>query len=332
MDERNKLIEIKNLKTYFPVKRTVIDAVTKKPQKYVKAVDDVSFNIYENEILGLVGESGCGKSTLSKTILRLNDSVEGTVIFNGQNITNLNNREMKPFRKDMQMVFQDPYSSLDPRVTVGDMLKTELLYHNICPKEEIEDKASFILSEVGMDKEALKRYPSEFSGGQRQRIAIARALAVNPKFIIADEPVSALDVSIQAQILNLLKVLQKGHNLTILFITHNLSVVRYISDRICVMYLGKIVEIGQKDDVFEKRLHPYTDILFRSEPDLDPRRREEKALIEGNPPSPIDIPSGCRFNPRCPFASERCKNEEPQLEDVGNGHLVACFNYSDKSI
>ncbi|MBQ9421667.1 MAG: ABC transporter ATP-binding protein [Lachnospiraceae bacterium] len=331
MAEQKKLVETEHLKTYFPIKRKILDYVARKPQKYVKAVDDISIEVYENEILGLVGESGCGKSTLARTILRLNDPTDGKIEFNGTDITHMSNKELKPMRRNMQMVFQDPYSSLDPRVTIGDMLKTELLYHNLCKPEQVHQRILDILTEVGMDEEATKRYPSEFSGGQRQRIAIARALAVDPQLVIADEPVSALDVSIQAQILNLLKVLRKDHNLTILFITHDLSVVRHISDRICVMYLGKVVELGETEDVFNQRLHPYTDILLRSAPSLDPRNRAKKALIEGNPPSPIDLPPGCRFNPRCPYATEECRTTEPELKDVGNKHWVACYHYQDHS-
>ena len=326
-EERKKLVEIKHLVKYFPIPRKITDVVSHKSQKSVKAVDDVTLDIYEDEILALVGESGCGKSSFARTIIRLYDPDSGQIIMNGQDITKLSKRDLRPIKKNSQMVFQDPYSSLNPRIMVGDMLREEFLYHNICPPEEVESKITDILDKVGLSQDAKDRFPSEFSGGQRQRIGIARALAVNPRLLIADEPVSALDISIQAQILNLLKDLQKEYSLTILFISHNLNVVYYIADRVAVMYLGKIVELGTTRDIYQNPLHPYTDILIKSSPNLDPRKREEAPAINGNPPSPIDIPPGCRFAKRCPFATDICHSKLPELKEITPGHTCACHRY-----
>jgi len=327
MSEAKKLVEIKHLKKNFPIPRKITDVLTHKPAKSVKAVDDISIDIYEDEILALVGESGCGKSSFARTIIRLYDPDSGEIIMNGKDITKLSRSELRPLKKDSQMVFQDPYSSLNPRMTVGDMLKEEFLYHHICSKEEVNGKIADILEKVGLSQDAADRFPSEFSGGQRQRIGIARALAVNPKFLVTDEPVSALDISIQAQILNLLKELQKEYSLTILFISHNLNVVYYIADRVAVMYLGKIMELGSTRDIYGNPLHPYTNILIKSSPNLDPRKRDEAPAIQGNPPSPIDVPPGCRFASRCPKAKDICFKEMPELKEIQPGHICACHLY-----
>ncbi len=327
-EERKKLLEIKHLKKYFPIPRKITEVLSKKPQKSVKAVDDITLDIYEDEILALVGESGCGKSSFARTIIRLYDPDSGQIIMDGKDITKMSKKELRPLKRNSQMVFQDPYSSLNPRMMVGDMLKEEFLYHHICEPSEVDGKIKDILEKVGLSDDAIDRFPSEFSGGQRQRIGIARALAVNPKFLVTDEPVSALDISIQAQILNLLKELQKEYSLTILFISHNLNVVYYIADRVAVMYLGKIVELGDTKDIYSKPLHPYTDILIRSSPNLDPRKREEAPAINGNPPSPIDIPPGCRFAQRCPFAKDICHKELPELKEIYPGHMCACHRYN----
>lgn len=319
-----KLLEIRNLRKVFPVSRPILDVMMRRPQKYVKSVDDVSADIYEKEILALVGESGCGKSTFARTVIRLYHPDSGQIVFNGQDITALKGKDLRDVRRQMQMVFQDPYSSLNPRTLIRDLFKEELLYHHMCTKDEVREKSIELLKMVEMGEHMLDRFPSELSGGQRQRIGIARALALNPRFLITDEPVSALDVSIQAQILNLLQKLKQELGLTILFISHDLRVVRYLADRVAVMYLGKIVEQGSTEEVYENPLHPYTEILIRSSPNLDPRMRSETTLIEGNPPSPIDIPKGCRFCERCPRAVEICFQEEPQLLETESGHFSAC--------
>lgn len=324
-----KILSVKNLKKFFTISKSVTDVILHKPQKFIKAVDDISLDIYQKEIIALVGESGCGKSSFARTIIRLYNPDSGEIVFNGQDITRLSRNNLRSINKEMQMVFQDPYSSLNPRVLIGDMLKDELLYHNICNKEEVKENSIQLMERVGLSSDALSRFPSEFSGGQRQRIGIARAIALKPKFLITDEPVSALDVSIQAQILNLLQKLQEDFGLTILFISHDLRVVNYIADRVAVMYLGKIVEIGDTDEIYENPQHPYTSILLKSSPNLDPRIREEKPLIEGNPPSPIDIPIGCRFRNRCPKAIKICFEQEPKLLKIEDGHYCAChlINY-----
>jgi peptide/nickel transport system ATP-binding protein len=317
------LVIVYRLKKYFPVKgifRTV---------GWVRAVDDVSFIIPKGKTLGLVGESGSGKTTVGRLILRLIEPTAGHIFFEGRDIFKLSRREVKEFRKKAQMVFQDPYGSLNPRMTVYDIIMEALKVHRI----EVEDPYSYIVSlleEVGLNETHVYRYPHEFSGGQRQRIAIARALAVNPEFMVLDEPTSALDVSVQAQILNLLKELQARRGLTYLFISHDLGVVRYMSDYIAVMYLGKIVELGPAEEVFEKPLHPYTQMLLASIPIPDPRKAREKRAIKivGEPPSPINPPPGCRFHPRCPKAVERCRREEPPLVEAERGHWVACWLYS----
>lgn len=327
MNTSDVLIDMRNLYKYFPLKQSIADAIAKKPKRSVKAVDNISLQIYKNEILSLVGESGCGKSSFARTVIRLYEPDRGSIFYDGHDITHLKDNEMREYRKKMQMVFQDPYSSLNPRMKVQTMLEEILRFHHICKKEEMADYMSHLMEITGLPESALDRYPDEFSGGQRQRIGIARALAVSPEFIIADEPVSALDVSIQVQILNLLLDLQKKNGLSLLFISHNLSVVRYISDRIAVMYMGKIMELGSADEVYDLHMHPYTEVLFKSAPNIDPRVRPGKPVIEGNPPSPIDVLSGCRFCQRCHYAKGLCFEREPELKEVSPGHFCACYRY-----
>ena len=310
------LVEVQDLKQYFPVKTGFMK------NTYLKAVDGVSFAIRPGETLGLVGESGCGKTTVGRTLLRLYEPTGGKVLFNGEEVTNKN---ITALRKEMQMVFQDPYSSLDPRMTVEDIIGEPLDVHKLyTSKAERRDKILHLMELVGLNAEHATRYAHEFSGGQRQRIGIARALAVDPKFIVCDEPVSALDVSVQSQVLNLLKDIQAQYGLTYLFISHDLSVVRFISNRVCVMFLGKICEIGDSALIYEKPLHPYTKFLMNAIPIADPHlREEEKTLLEGEIPSPINPPKGCRFHTRCPYATEKCRTEEPALREV-EGRRVAC--------
>ncbi len=327
MVEQEILIRIKNLYKSFPIKRKITDVIMNEPQREVKAVDGVSLDIMKNEIISLVGESGCGKSSLARTIIRLYEPDRGEIIYNDTDIAHYSHKKMQEYRNKMQMVFQDPYSSLNPRMRIREVLTEELLFHKICTKNNVQKKVLEIIKQVGLPDTALDRFPSEFSGGQRQRIGIARALAVNPEFIIADEPVSALDVSIQAQILNLLLELQKNYGLSILFISHDLRVVNYISDRVAVMYLGKIVEIGTAKDIYNNYLHPYTEVLLKSAPNIDPRIRTSKPIIEGNPPSPIDVLPGCRFCKRCKYAKSICFEEEPALKEIEDGHFCACYRY-----
>lgn len=322
--DRKILVQTNNLCKRFLIKRTLFDAIAKKPVKTLRAVDDVSIDIYVGENLGLVGESGCGKSTLARTIIRLYEPDDGKIFFNGKNLTDMNKNELRKERKNFQMIFQDPYSSLNPRMSIREILEEELTFHKVCTKKDMDRRIIELLEMVGLGKDMADRFPGEFSGGQRQRVGIARAIALNPKFIIADEPVSALDVSIQAQIINLLEELQKKLDLTILFISHDLRVVKYITHRVAVMYLGKIVELSDTDELYDNPLHPYTKVLLKASPNLDPRIREEKNLIEGDPPSPIDLPKGCRFNPRCTYASDICFQQEPKLEEKKKGHFVAC--------
>lgn len=323
--EENNLIEVNNIYKHFPIKRKISDVIMGRKLREVKAVDGISLNIRKNEILSLVGESGCGKSTFARTLIRLYEPDRGEIMYDGKDIAHDNRSMLKDYNKKMQMVFQDPYSSLNPRMKIGDIFEEELAFHHICRKEEMKEHIRQIIEKVGLPESALDRYPSEFSGGQRQRIGIARAIAVNPEFMIADEPVSALDVSIQAQILNLLLNLQKEYGLTILFISHDLRVVNYISDRVAVMYLGKIVELGTAKQIYDHYLHPYTEVLLKSAPNLDPRVRLEKPMIEGNPPSPIDLPNGCRFCKRCKKAKGLCFEEEPPLKEMEPGHFCACY-------
>jgi oligopeptide/dipeptide ABC transporter ATP-binding protein len=315
------LLEVKNLKKYFPVKAGIF----KRTVDHVKAVDDISFTVKEGETLGLVGESGCGKSTTGRTILRLLEATAGKVIFEGKSVMDLDKKEMRAIRRDMQIIFQDPYASLNPRMTVADIVGEPLDIHKLAKnKEERNEKVKEILENVGLGAEYMNRYPHEFSGGQRQRIGVARALAVDPKLIIADEPVSALDVSVQAQVVNLLQDLQKEYGLTFLFIAHDLSVVKHISDRVAVMYLGKIVELTDKKELFKNPIHPYTQSLLSAIPEADPKKKKDRIILEGDVPSPVDPPSGCRFHPRCPKAFEPCSVKEPEFKEYGDGHFAAC--------
>lgn len=321
MGEEKKILEVKNMKKYFPVKTGVF----RKTTGYVKAVDDVSFYIREGETLGLVGESGCGKSTTGAVILRLLDATDGEVIFGGKDILALNRREMREIRKEMQIIFQDPYASLNPRMTVEEIVGEPLVIHKmVSSKKEKKEKVVELLENVGLTADQMSRFPHEFSGGQRQRIGIARALAVGPKLIIADEPVSALDVSIQAQVINLLQELQEEFGLTYLFIAHDLSVVKHISNRVAVMYLGKIVEITGKYDLYDNPLHPYTRSLLSAIPLPEPGKKKERIILEGDVPSPVDPPAGCHFHPRCPMAKDICREKTPVLKEYTPGHFASC--------
>jgi peptide/nickel transport system ATP-binding protein len=318
------LVQVQDLKVYFPIRSGI---VIERRVGDVKAVDGVSFEIRRSETLGLVGESGCGKSTLGRTILRLYDPTEGSILFEGKDLAHLSGDELRRLRRRMQMVFQDPYSSLNPRQSVGNILAEPMLVHDIARGKQAEKRARELIDVVGLPKGSINRYPHEFSGGQRQRIGLARALALNPDLIVADEPVSALDVSIQAQIINLLEDLQEQFDLTYLFIAHDLAVVRHISDRIVVMYLGKIVEISSSEELYTTPLHPYTRALLSSVPIPDPavEKDRERILLQGDLPSPANPPAGCRFHTRCPYAqAERCQDEVPELRVLRSGHLAAC--------
>lgn len=318
--EREKLLEIKNLKKYFPVKRVPF----KSKASQVKAVDGVSVDVFAGETLGIVGESGSGKSTLGRTILRLMDPTEGEIIFEGNNLERLSNRQLNDYRKHMQMVFQDPFASLNPRMRVKDLVGEPLALQKKLTKAERAKKVIDIIEKVGLTKESLTKFPHEFSGGQRQRIGIARALSMNPKFIIADEPVSALDVSVQSQVLNLMMDLQDEFKLTYLFISHDLSVVRHISDRVGVMYLGRIVEIGPKKNIYANPLHPYTQALLSSIPVANFDIKRDRIQLGGEPPSPSNPPSGCAFHTRCSHAFDRCSIDRPELVQQSTGQYVAC--------
>lgn len=325
-----KLLEVKNLMKHFPIKGGVL----MREVAQVHAVDGVSFSVEKGQTLGVVGESGCGKSTLGKTLLKLHDITDGQVEFQGQNITEFSRDEMRPLRRDMQIIFQDPFFSLNPRHTIEQIMLEPLLIHKIGKNYEERIKiASDVLETCGMRaKTTLNRYPHEFSGGQRQRIGIARALILNPKLIIADEPVSALDVSVQSQVLNLLKKLQKDFDLTYVFISHDLAVVQYISSHILVMYLGQVVEYTDRDSLYKNTKHPYTQALISAIPVPDPETHIDRVVLQGDVPSPIDPPSGCRFHTRCPKATERCKNEIPQLKNLGSEEKfqwVACHLYDE---
>jgi len=318
--ENRKLIEIKNLKKYFPIKTSALQ------KSYVQAVDDVSFYINRGETLGLVGESGCGKTTLGRTVLRLHEPTEGSIIYDGKDITNVN---MTPYRKKLQIIFQDPYASLDPRMTVGDIIGEPLDIHNMCAdKTERQERIYEMLKTVGLNTEHANRFPHEFSGGQRQRVGIARALAVDPEFIVCDEPISALDVSIQAQIVNMLEDLQESKGFTYLFIAHDLSVVKHISDRIGVMYLGHMVELTTSSDLYNNPLHPYTQTLLSAIPIADPvaSRNTKRIILQGDIPSPVNPPSGCTFRTRCPYAMPECAERAPEFVEKEPGHFVACHN------
>jgi oligopeptide/dipeptide ABC transporter ATP-binding protein len=317
----SQFILVKNLKKYFPVKGGVLQRTV----AWVQALDDVSFDIREGETLGLVGESGCGKTTVGRTMLRLVEPTAGEVYLDGRNVFNLKGSEMKAIRRDMQIIFQDPYASLDPRMPIGESVMEGLNIHNVGnPKERFEVVIQ-TLRKVGLEDYHARRYPHEFSGGQRQRIGIARALALRPRFIVCDEPVSALDVSIQSQVLNILKDLQHEFHLTYLFIAHNLSVVEHISDRVAVMYLGKMVELTGREELFRNPLHPYTQALMSAIPMPDPRLKRERIILKGDVPSPLRPPSGCRFHPRCPVAMDICSHQEPVFKQVSPDHSVACW-------
>ncbi|WP_286207153.1 dipeptide ABC transporter ATP-binding protein [Thermomicrobium sp. CFH 73360] len=324
--QREVLLDVRNLKMYFPLTRGII---LQRRVGWVKAVDDISFRIYRGETLGLVGESGCGKSTTGRAILQLYKPTAGQVLFNGVDLTKLPPGEMRKMRRHMQMIFQDPYASLNPRMTVGSIIAEPMQIHKLVPKEQRNQRVQELLEVVGLNPYFANRYPHEFSGGQRQRIGIARALAANPEFIVADEPVSALDVSIQAQIINLLEELQEKFHLTYLFIAHDLSVVRHISDRVAVMYLGKIVELADRNALYDDPLHPYTKALLSAVPIPDPKieKKRERIILTGDVPSPINPPAGCRFHTRCPYAMDVCAKVEPRFVDQGGGHYVACHLY-----
>lgn len=319
----DNILEVRNLKKYFPIKGGLFGGVTGQ----VKAVDDVSFSIKRGTTMGLVGESGCGKSTMGRTILRLIDKTDGDIIFDGQDISKLDKKELRKLRTRMQIIFQDPYSSLSPRLPVGEIIGEAVREHGIVPASEYDSYITEIMKECGLQEYHKDRYPHEFSGGQRQRICIARALALKPSFIVCDEPVSALDVSIQAQIINLLKDLQRDRDLTYLFISHDLSVVEHISDTIGVMYLGNLVETGSTEDIFSNPLHPYTKALFSAIPMPDPDIKKERVLLEGDIPSPANPPKGCKFHTRCTQCMDKCKKTEPVPKDMGNGHVVCCHLY-----
>lgn len=319
MNEHEVLLEVRNLKKWFPIKKGLLGG----EKKYVKAVDDVSFSVRKGETLGLVGESGCGKSTLARSILRLIEPTSGEICYKGQDIVKKNRAEMKEMRQHMQIVFQDPYGSLHPKMRIGEILEEPLIISRYGDKETRRRRVEELVELVDLKKEYLDRYPHEFSGGQRQRIVIARTFATNPDFIICDEPVSALDVSVRSQILNLLSDLQEKLGLTYLFISHDLSVVEHICDRIIVMYLGQIVEMADVKELFSNPLHPYTKALLSAAPQIYEEHRRERILLEGDIPSPANPPAGCHFHTRCPYATEYCRTETA-LRDVGNGHFVAC--------
>jgi len=321
MEQTNShLLQVKNLKKYFPIKTGVLSRVS----DYVHAVDDISFDLKSGETIGLVGESGCGKSTTARVILRLIEPTSGEVIFDEKNVFDLNGKQLQQLRREMQIIFQDPFSSLNPRMTVEAIVGEALSYHKIARRAEKRDRVVYLLERVGLRPEHLKRYPHEFSGGQRQRIGIARALALNPKLIIGDEPVSALDVSIQAQVLNLLMELQEEFNLSYIIIAHDLRVVEHISDRVAVMYLGKIVEMAHSMDLYKNPLHPYTEALLSAIPMPDPKASKKRILLPGDIPSPIEPPSGCRFHTRCTYRMDECDKIKPAYKEVESGHWVAC--------
>lgn len=314
------LLEVKHLKKHFPIKGGVFS----KTIGYVYAVDDINFTLEKGETLGLVGESGCGKSTTGRTILRLIEPTDGAIYFEGQDITHLDKSAMRALRREMQIIFQDPYASLNPRMTVGSIIGEPLEIHKIAKGAEKEERVASLLQKVGLRAEDMRKYPHEFSGGQRQRIGIARALALNPKLIVCDEPVSALDVSIQAQVINLLEDLQAEFGLSYLFIAHNLNVVEHISNRVAVMYLGQIVELASGEELYKNPQHPYTEALLSAVPIPDPTVKKKRIILEGDVPSPINPPKGCHFHTRCMYKDKICEEVEPEFKDIGGGHWVAC--------
>ncbi len=319
------LLEVKNLKKYFPIKK----ALHEKDSVYLKAVDGVSFNLKQGKTIGIVGESGCGKSTLGRTILRLYEPTDGEIIFDGKHIEKLKGETLRRMRPEFQMIFQDPYSSLSPRMTVGEIVGEAVKLHKIVPPEEHDDYILDLMKKCGLQPHHINRYPHEFSGGQRQRICIVKALALKPKLVICDEPVSALDVSIQAQVINLLKDLQEENGQAYIFISHDLSVVEHISDDVGVMYLGNMVEYGTKEDLFTEPLHPYTKALFSAVPIPDPDIKLNRVILEGDIPSPANPPKGCKFHTRCRECMGICREVEPEFRDIGGGHFVACHLYDD---
>ena len=327
MADNTPLLKVEHLRKCFPLKKSL----TGKVLQELVAVDDISFTLNPGETLGIVGESGCGKTTLGRAILKLHQPTSGKIIFEGNDITNYNSAEMREIRKKMQIIFQDPYSSLPPRSTVGDILSEPVLVHGIVPKNEIKDYVLSLMDKCGLRDYYYERYPHEFSGGQRQRICIARALSVNPSLVVCDEPVSALDVSIQAQIINLLKELQDSLNLAYLFISHDLSVVKFISDKIGVMYLGSMVEFGNKKDIFDNPLHPYTQALFSAIPEPNPDVKMNRIVLKGDIPSPANPPKGCLFHTRCPHATEKCKHVPPVYTEHEPGHFAACHLLTKES-
>lgn len=322
------ILEVSHLKKYFPIRGGFFGGVTGQ----VKAVDDVSFQIRRGTTMGLVGESGCGKSTTGRTILRLIEKTDGEVLFHGEDVNSWDKKKLRSMRTKMQIIFQDPYSSLSPRLPIGEIIGEAVREHGLVPKEEYDDYITKVMLACGLQEYHKDRYPHEFSGGQRQRICIARALALNPEFIVCDEPVSALDVSIQAQIINLLRELQEKRNLTYLFISHDLSVVEHISDTVGVMYLGGLVETGDTEDIFANPLHPYTKALFSAIPMPNADTKKERILLEGDIPSPVNPPSGCKFHTRCKQCMEICQHEDPRPRDMGNGHKVKCHLYDEVQV
>ncbi|AYB40886.1 ABC transporter ATP-binding protein [Brevibacillus laterosporus] len=326
MKPKDILVDVEHLKKYYPINKGFFGGT----KKYVKAVDDISFQIYKGETFGLVGESGCGKSTTGRSIVRLFDVTDGRILFDGHDVAKMSEQQLKPFRKRMQTIFQDPYSSLNPGMTVFELISEPMNIHDSLGEKERKEIIQDLLERVGLKKEHLDRYPHEFSGGQRQRVSIARSLAVKPEFIMCDEPISALDVSVQAQVVNMLEDLQSELGLTYLFIAHDLSMVRHISDRIGVMYLGQLVEVAESNELYDHPAHPYTQALLSSIPIADPKLRNQKRIMmEGDIPSPLAAIRGCKFQSRCPYASSRCVEEQPKLVSISPGHQVACHLFSE---